>query len=320
MENEPLSHVDDDLFEILYAEIKNQLTREKQPVEQPFMVVLGGQPGAGKGNVYKKYASEITDNFVAVNCDDFRQYHPNFKALFQKYGDDDSDYTQDFVNKINIRLVDELSKSGYNMIMESTLRSPYVALAVNDQLRPLGYKVELCVVGTNRDVSLQGTISRKAEMIVKGEQPRGVTPSYHESVCDSIVESLSKVYSSNAMDDIFIYTREGTCLYDSEQTPELDPSPILEARINLPEKEAKVKIDAYVSDYKKSISTSSEQAPVQFRYKEISMQEFVACHAELKQLCSCKKSEDGIIMKYDAGNEQKINNILSNVSVKNMKK
>lgn len=219
------------------------------------------------------------------------------------------------------------------------MRTPYTAFYNTNNLKPLGYRVELAVMATNIETAWQGTISRfetaKAkyeEDIANGvpnpEPPRPVPKEFFDAVKDNIENSFNLIYISEnekgehqtPVDDIFVYTRSGEVLYHMTDTPDLNPVPILSARLHNSEQEAKVKIDEYVSDYKKSVSATSEQAPVQFRYKEISMQEFVACHAELKQLCSCKKSEDGIIMKYDAANEQKINNILSNVSVKNMKK
>ena len=128
----------------------------KQPVEQPFMVFLGGQPGADKGNVYKKYTEEITDNFVSDNCDDFRQYHPNFEQLFRKYGDNDSDYTQDFVNKINIRLVDELSKSRYN------IRASLKTRLIKEKADRYGSRKETF---RRRAVALQGRLTQQMPYI-----------------------------------------------------------------------------------------------------------------------------------------------------------
>jgi len=239
MIDEPLSKVSDIEFEKKYRKIKAQLLVDKTPVEKPFMVVLGGQPGAGKGNVYRLYQNTVTDNFISVNCDDFREFHPHFEELFQKYGDADSDYTQKFVGDVSKRLVRELSSEGYNMIFESTLNNPNVALSIRDQLKPLGYQVDLCVISTNKEVSLQSTIDRKAEMIREGQQPRGVTPEYHEYVCEHICDALSALYESGKMDNIRIFTRNAECLYDYSVTPDISPAPILEARLNYPEEEAK---------------------------------------------------------------------------------
>ncbi|MBQ8011451.1 MAG: zeta toxin family protein [Oscillospiraceae bacterium] len=328
----------DPKFEAEYQKIKKYYTTGKTPVEKPVAVVLGGLPGSGKGNIYDFYDAKesINNNIVHIDCDQFRRYHPDAASFSpEEYGDK----TNEFVFAVVDRLIDELTPEKYNFIAESAMRTPYTAFYNTNNLKPLGYRVELAVMATNIETAWQGTISRfetaKAkyeEDIANGvpnpEPPRPVPKEFFDAVKDNIENSFNLIYISEnekgehqtPVDDIFVYTRSGEVLYHMTDTPDLNPVPILSARLHNSEQEAKVKIDEYVSDYKKSVSATSEQAPVQFRYKEISMQEFVACHTELKQLCSCKKSEDGIIMKYDAANEQKINNILSNVSVKNMKK
>jgi len=280
MIDEPLSKVSDIEFEKKYRKIKAQLLVDKTPVEKPFMVVLGGQPGAGKGNVYRLYQNTVTDNFISVNCDDFREFHPHFEELFQKYGDADSDYTQKFVGDVSKRLVRELSAEGYNMIFESTLNNPNVALSIRDQLKPLGYQVDLCVISTNKEVSLQSTIDRKAEMIREGQQPRGVTPEYHEYVCEHICDALSALYESGKMDNIRIFTRNAECLYDYSVTPDISPTPILEARLNYPEEEAKQTIAEYLRTEKFSAVLEQLDDPQKFsQFLQI-------------QGCMCDKSVD----------------------------
>ncbi|MBR3026014.1 MAG: zeta toxin family protein [Oscillospiraceae bacterium] len=294
MNNEPLSYVSEEDFEFLYQTIKAKLLIGKEPSENPFMVVLGGQPGAGKGNVYRLYHDTVTDNFVTVNCDDFREFHPHFEELFQKYGDADSDYTQKFVGDVSKRLVRELSAEGYNMIFESTLNNPNVALSIQDQLKPLGYQVDLCVISTNREVSLQSTINRKEEMIREGKQPRGVTPEYHDYVCERICDALSALYESGKMDNIRIFTRNAECLYDYSVTPGLDPTPILEARLNHPEEEAKQLIAEYIRTEKLTAVLEQLDDPQKFN-------QFLRL-----QGCMCDKSVDAALEFFDKGRTFKL--------------
>lgn len=325
-------------FESRYKQIKMDVidAREAGPVQdgKPLAIVLGGQPGAGKHNVYEFYQNLLKDGIVGIDCDEFRSYHPYYKEIYEDCllgGGNPSLITNPFVYAISDRLIQELSDEGYNIVIESTLRTPDVAkgLVVDKEfgLKDKGYDINLSIVGTDKLTSLQGTISRYETQLERYNEnkakglpaipPRSVPKDFHDSVVESIAESLDDVYKSGLMDEIKIFSRDGECFYTMTETPDLDPVPILSARLHNSEQEAKVKIDAYVSDYKKA---ATEQAPVQFRYKKISMQEFLSCRFELQQLCSCKRSDDGVIMRYNAANEQKINNILSNVSVKNMKK
>ncbi len=284
MNNEPLSKVSDKEFDKLYKLIKKRILQGKKTTDKPFAVILGGQPGAGKGNVYKYYADNVTSNFVELNCDDYREYHPHFKELYKKYGDADSDYTQDFVSKINKRLVCDLSEAGYNMIIESTLHSQNVSLSINEQLKALNYKVDLCVVGTSKDVSWQGTINRKEQAINDGIQPRAVTREYHDYVCENICNSLSTVYESGKMDNITIFNRNKECLYDMSKTPDVNPSKLLDSIIN---------------------RTS-------FVLKKISKNELEKHKSELSGLCQVGCKDGNIILKFNASDKDTVENILDN--------
>lgn len=153
MNNEELSIISEKEFEIEYQKIKSKVIENKSPVDCPVAVVLGGQPGAGKSNIYDIYEEKSNDNMVKLDCDAFRKFHPNFKKLHEIYGDNDAVYTNPFIFKVVDRLVDELSKEKYNMIIESSLKSPHTAIENGTILPPRGYKVELAVMATPKEVS-----------------------------------------------------------------------------------------------------------------------------------------------------------------------
>lgn len=52
-----------------------------------------------------------------------RSLHPNYLALQEKYGKDSVDYTKGFAGKMVEHLVEELSKQGYHLLIEGTLRT-----------------------------------------------------------------------------------------------------------------------------------------------------------------------------------------------------
>lgn len=333
--------VSDKEFELLYMRIKTIVINQTdaKPVQdgKPLAVVLGGQPGAGKHNVYEFYQRLLENGIVGIDCDEFRQYHPYYEKIYEEClvtKGNPSLMTNQFVYDVSDRLIQELSDEGYNMVIESTLRTPDVAKNLVStsgfNLKDKGYDVNLSVVGTDKATSLQGTIARyESQLKVYNEYkseglpaipPRSVPQDFHDSVVESIAKSLNDVYKSGLMDEIKIFSRSGECFYTMTDTPDLNPVPILSARLHHSEQEAKVQIDAYVSEYKKTLNQSPEVAQPQFRYKELSMQEFTSHRAELQQLCACKKAGEGVIVRYNASDEIKVNNILSNKSLKNIKK
>ena len=237
MNNEELSIISEKEFEIEYQNIKSIVIENKSPVDYPVAVVLGGQPGAGKSNIYDIYEEKSNDNMVKLDCDAFRKFHPNFKKLHEIYGDNDAVYTNPFIFKVVDRLVDELSKEKYNMIIESSLKSPHTALENGTILPPRGYKVELAVMATPKEESWKGTIDRYNSQKEMGLQPRAVPKEFHDLVVANISDSISQVYKSGLMSNILIYNRNKECLYDMSKTPKINPNNLLEKAIHGVKKE-----------------------------------------------------------------------------------
>ncbi|MBO0929712.1 zeta toxin family protein [Fibrella aquatilis] len=77
----------------LFKRIKPQL------VNRPIGILLGGQPASGKTNLIETIKRNTPDRqFVVINGDEFRTYHPNYTAIYSQYGTDAPHHTQPFSN------------------------------------------------------------------------------------------------------------------------------------------------------------------------------------------------------------------------------
>lgn len=266
----------DEKFEKAYHRIKNWALSGKMPVEHPIAVVLGGLPGSGKGNIYGFYDSKenINGNIVRLDCDKFRKFHPEARNFSpEEYGEK----TNAFVFAVVDRMIDEITPERYNFIVESAMKTPNTAFTNTNTLKPLGYRVELAVMATDIDTARQGTIDRyevaKAKYdrdVALGkkdlEPPRSVPREFFELVRDNIENSFQLIYESKneegkpqiPVDDIYIYTRDGEVLYHMADTPDLNPVPILSARLkNTPEEAEKI-----ISEYKKNVLENKNSSSV----------------------------------------------------------
>ena len=129
-------------------------------------------------------------------------------------------------------LIEELSEEKYNLIIESSLNSPNSALQNGKALPPKGYKVELHIMATPKDVSWQGTIDRYNRELKRGGSPRAVSKEFHDNVVKNIVHSLDVVKESGLMSNILIFDRNKKCLYDMQKDKNIDPCLLLFAIIN----------------------------------------------------------------------------------------
>ena len=219
-------------FNQAYQEIKQKVTKNKKPVKFPICITLGGQPGAGKSNIYNIAKRRFSNNIVELDCDAFRVFHPYYNQIKNIFGKEDAFKTNPFVFKAVDLLIEELSEEKYNLIIESSLNSPNSALQNGKALPPKGYKVELHIMATPKDVSWQGTIDRYNRELKKGGSPRAVSKEFHDNVVKNIVHSLDVVKESGLMSNILIFDRNKKCLYNMQKDKNIDPCLLLFAIIN----------------------------------------------------------------------------------------
>ena len=219
-------------FKNAYQILKVKLTKNKHPVKYPIAITLGGQPGAGKSNLYDIARKRFSNNIVELDCDAFRIYHPYYKQIKKIFGKDDAIKTNPFVFKVVDLLIEELSNDKYNLIIESSLNSPNSALDNGKKLPPKGYQVELQIMATPKQISWQGTIDRYNKELRKGGNPRAVSKKFHDEVVDNICVSLDIVKKSGLMSNILIYDRNKNCLFDMKKDKTIDPCLLLYYLIN----------------------------------------------------------------------------------------
>lgn len=231
-------------YERAYQAIKTDTLLGITPVANPVTIVLGGQPGAGKSALYDIADVRFRNNIAHIDCDKFRPDHPESESLAldaTTYGD----RTNDFVFAVADRLVEELGEQKYNMIIESSMKSPHTAFQNYEILSPQGYVIEAQIMATPKEVSWQGVNDRYHEQLAKGEQARMVSKEFHDMVVDNISNSLDEIYRSGKMSNILIYNRDRKCLYNMQNTPDLNPSQFLKNLIDgMPQEQTEVVLPA----------------------------------------------------------------------------
>lgn len=226
-------------FSDAFIEFYDMLTKKKTSNSIPLAYILGGQSGAGKTTIHD-IIQESDPNIIVIDGDRFRERHPNFEIIQRLYGNDAANYTQKFSNSIVTALIDRLSSERYNLVIEGTCRTSDVPLNTCRQLKAKGYKVELAVMCTDKDVSWQSTIDRYNEMKRLGLYPRAVPKEKYLATVAAIPENISVIYNSREFDEITLYNRERECLYRLTDTPDLNPTKIVKNKLNEIEQMRKV--------------------------------------------------------------------------------
>ena len=220
----------DDELEIKFKEILEYYKSMYSPTENPKVVLLGGQPGAGKSGLENMV--NIKKNYVSISGDDYREYHPRFKEINLEYGREASKYTQQWAAEITEKLIKELRKEKYNLIIEGTLRTAELPLKEANAFKKAGYNVELNVVVVKPEKSRLGTLERYEAMLKQGKVPRMTPKEHHDLVVNNIGNNLEIIYNSKAFDNIKLFDRENNLLYNYKESPNVNPKDILNKEFN----------------------------------------------------------------------------------------
>ena len=105
---------------LLVAKETALLLRRCQSHDRPRAVLLAGQPGAGKTELSTMLISQLDGDAAFINGDDYRRYHPNYRALYAEHGSDCAKFTQSFSSAVTERLIGTLSDHRLNLVIEGT--------------------------------------------------------------------------------------------------------------------------------------------------------------------------------------------------------
>ena len=216
------------------------------PTENPKVFLLGGQPGAGKSGL--ENAINIENEYISISGDDYREYHPKFEELNIRYGKESSKHTQQWAGEITERLIKELGKEKYNLIIEGTLRTAELPLKEAYRFKKNGYEVELNIIVVKPEKSYLGTLLRYEQMITKGKTPRMTPKEHHDLVVNSIGNNLEIIYNSKVFDNIKLFDRENNLLYNYKESPGINPKDIIDKEFK--RKWEKEELNEYKKDWK----------------------------------------------------------------------
>lgn len=214
-------------FDIAFKKIlEDTINNYILPLKNPKAYILGGQPGAGKSrlNIFNKELNN--KNLVIINGDEYRQYHPHFLELEEKYGIDFPKFTAKFSSQVVEKLIDELSDKKYNLCIEGTLRTTQVPINTCNLLKSKGYYVQLDIMATKKDISYLSTQLRYFKFLSKGMTARATPKEHHDAVFNKIIDNVRYIYDKKVFDNIKIYDRRLNICYDSN-TYEISPDKVL---------------------------------------------------------------------------------------------
>jgi len=208
----------------------NDVLSEKKPTA----VILGGQPGAGKSNILAdigEIAGKKSSEFIQINGDVYRAWHPSLKEICQIAGELHPTFTQPFVNRMVQASLDRALEEKKSFVVEGTFRTFETPHSTIMKAKDAGYSVFVGIKTCPKEVSKQRTIDRfEAEVQAGIIGARPVDPSAHDKTVAELPGNADRVLIESKPDRFLVFN-DNQVLFDSFKDKGM-PSPLLKAELN----------------------------------------------------------------------------------------
>lgn len=216
-------------FENSYKIIYESLTRYMVLQERRCVTFLGGQPGTGKSSFVNQ--DYTFSNYIKINGDDYRKYHPKYKEIISCNIENMPECTQDFVNECVEKLIRDLSDDGYNIIIEGTLRNSQVTINTCQNLKNKGYITDLYIISVDAVVSWNSTLNRAEISKNEGGIPRYVPIDKYNYIVNNLVSSVKNIEVAKCFDNIYVVNRNNEILYPRKNS--ISATAVVNEQLNL---------------------------------------------------------------------------------------
>ena len=184
------------------------------PVDDKTMIILGGQPGAGKSTITDIIEKQFNGNILILNGDDVKLYFPNYTALLSKDPDATAKLVQPYSNFVIDNLKQEAMARNLNILVEGTMRTATTPLDTIHEAKQNGYRVEGFVIAANYLASRISCIERYERDRLENGAGRSVPQHAHDETYKNIPNTLQEIMKDNTIDNLKVVSRNGQLIAD----------------------------------------------------------------------------------------------------------
>lgn len=210
--------VDDAILEAVYQrDVRHALFRNARSSGQPRLVIVGGQPGAGKTSNVLRARHELAaagEGVAFINGDELRNFHPLYDQLVAADAATAADKTGADVGWWVEKGIREAADNRFHTVIETTMRQPSVVARTVNTFAARGYQIEMRVLVVDPELSRQGIYHRYAKALnSKNSLPRFTLPQYHDDALAQMPHTLAAI--TPLVHSVRFVDRQGGELYAS---------------------------------------------------------------------------------------------------------
>ncbi len=222
--------LDDEALDRVYVDLVRPLLFEDLSASaSPELIVVGGQPGAGKTAATVQAVRDLMrlgGGVAYINGDELRPFHPQYAELVAADRSTAADKTGADVGLWVERAIQEAAAGRFHAVIETTMRQPNVVRRTSEQFTAQGFGFEMRVVVVDPEASQLGIYERFATGLASPSAlPRFTLQNYHADALVQMPKTLAAV--AKLAKDVRFIDRQGRELYSS-RTSKVSPVKALE--------------------------------------------------------------------------------------------
>lgn len=209
--------LDDSQHRRTYGRIERENFGDSQPVDNPQVVITGGQPGSGKSKLLEQSRELFPDgNVVVINGDDLRNFHPQATEILKQDDNKFAERTDPDCREWTKKLFERAIDTKRNIVFESTMREAGPISKTMKRLRAGGYHLTAKVVATHERFSTTGIFRRYEEQKAAKGYGRWSELSSHDAGYEGMPKTVEYIEKHGLVDRLEVFSRSGELLYAND--------------------------------------------------------------------------------------------------------
>ncbi|WP_069772225.1 zeta toxin family protein [Streptomyces sp. LUP30] len=220
-DNESAILSEQESLEALDRVILPAATRQAVHQLRPVVVVVAGQPGAGKTTLADRVAAVLArrGGAVRVGRDLYKPLHRHYAGVLEADVRTAGALVRPDTARWQAAVEAHVREMGFDAVVESALADPDDFRASSRAYRAAGHRIEVVVLAISEALSQLGIVDRFLTEAADGGG-RYVSWENHDTCAKGLLATLAVIEAEQLADRVTVVRRDGTALYTNDLTPE----------------------------------------------------------------------------------------------------
>ncbi|AEB48034.1 zeta toxin family protein [Micromonospora maris] len=194
---------------IFHDEIAPEELAHGVPQDQPVVVFVAGQPGAGKTMTTLSVKRELDrrGGAIVVNSDFYKPYHPEYSRLLREDDRNAAPYTSMDGRRWMAAAEHYLIERRVDTIIETTMRDPGDFLEPAAMFRAAGYRAEAAIMAVPEPLSRLGIVHRYHDQVRDLGHGRLTARDNHDASYRGVLQAAEAIDRDRVVDVATVYRR-----------------------------------------------------------------------------------------------------------------